>query len=187
MRIDINLANVELNSKNLQNLKKKVALGVKEGLRSAGKYITDEIKRQMELPKTGHTYIFTRGRRTRERSSIAYNREKSAIRPRKTLTYPAPAGLRIPSGSSYVHIASNNSGNESSAVLTGKLKNSIYNTSKGGNQQEIGAKAKHAAIQEFGSVKIDPRNNFRRPISQNKTQMANRIRNAINNRIMEIK
>lgn len=189
MRIDIQLKNIELNQKNINLIKKKVATGIKEGLRNAGKYITDEIKREMDLPKSGNIYIFTRPARSRRRET-AFNSSPARSNTsffRKRLTYPAPPGLKISAGSSYTHIASNSSGNESSAVLTGKLKASIYNVSKGSNQQVIGAKAKHAAVQEYGSSNVAPRNNFSRPIAQNKTQMANRIRNSINTKLMEIK
>lgn len=188
MKINIELKNIELNQKNINLIKKKIASGIKDGLRNAGKYITDEIKREMDLPKSGNTYVFVRSRGAKRREG-AFNspaRSNTSFFRRK-LTYPAPTGLKISSGSSYTHIASNASGNESSAVLTGKLKASIYNISKGSNQQVIGAKAKHAAIQEFGSSNVAPRNNFSRPIAQNKTQMANRIKNSINAKLMEIK
>jgi hypothetical protein len=190
MNIKINLRNIEINSKNIQKLKKNINIGVKEGLRSAGKYITDEIKREMDLPKTGRTYNFYRSKNSRRSSSFSGGNASSfnkSISRTRISTYPAPKGLKIASGSFYTHVASNDSGRESSAVLTGKLKQSVYNVSKGSNQQEIGAKAKHAGIQEFGSGNVVARKNFQRPISQNKTQMANRIRNSINNKINEIK
>lgn len=190
MNIKLNLNNIEINSKNIQKLKKNINIGIKEGLRSAGKYITDEIKREMDLPKTGRTYNFYRSKNSRRSSSFtggnlgSFNKASGRI---GIASYPAPKGLRITSGSTYTHVASNDSGNESSAVLTGKLKQSIYNVSKGSNQQEIGAKAKHAGIQEFGSSNVAARKNFQRPISQNRAQMANRIKNSINNKINEIK
>lgn len=183
MNINISLSNIDLNPKNIQKIRSAVSRGMSRGLRDAGRYIVNEVKKEMDLPKTGNTYIFYKSRskiKTQKSSAIRNSRasESGAI-----FRYPAPKGLKIGSGSSYTHRASNSSGLESSAVLTGELKKSVYTKSSGANQQIIGATAKHASIQEYGSKRVKARNNISRPLAQNKTNIANKIQNAINNNL----
>ena len=181
MNIDIDLKKINLTSENIGKVKEAIKKGSSQGLRNAGTYMVQEIRRQMTLPKTGNTYIFYKSRtgKTRQRNRL----NAGSIGGNKTMTYPAPQGLKIPAGSSYTHKASNATGLESSAVLTGELSKSIYTKSSGSNQQIIGATAPHAAIQEFGGANVAPRNNIRRPLAQNKTLIATKIKNAINNNL----
>jgi hypothetical protein len=181
VNIDIDLKKINLTSKNIAKVKDAIKKGSSQGLRNAGTYMVQEIRRQMTLPKTGNTYIFYKSRasKTRQRSRL----NTGSVGGDKTMTYPAPEGLKIPAGSSYMHKASNASGLESSAVLTGELSKSVYTKSSGSNQQIIGATAPHAAIQEFGGANVAPRNNIRRPLAENKARIANKIQLAINNNL----
>jgi phage gpG-like protein len=187
MNIEINLS--QKNSQKITDkIQKAIENGIKTGLRHSGNYMVKEVRRQMELPKTGNTYIFykTKGRKKIQRERTQSSKYSTISTSSKILRYPAPKGLKIAAGSSYTHKASNSSGEESSAVLTGKLSKSVYTKSHGANKQIIGATAKHASLQEFGTDKIAPRNNIRRPLAQNRTLIATKIRNAITNNIKNI-
>lgn len=182
MKITIDVNKMNLTSKNIAKVKSAIKRGIRQGLRDSGNYLVGEIKREMALPKSGKTYIFYKGngKKTRQRANSRSSASKSDS---GTLTYPAPIGLKIPAGSTYSHTASSDSGLESSAILTGELSRSIYTKNNGSNKQIIGATAKHASIQEYGSKKVAPRNNIRRPVSQNKTLIATKIKNAIENNL----
>lgn len=82
------------------------------------------------------------------------------------------------------HQASNKSGNESSAILTGDLARSVKGQVKGSSRLEISANTPYAAIQEKGGrngqgVYIAPRNNLSRPIKQSRRDIINNIDNSI--------
>lgn len=83
------------------------------------------------------------------------------------------------------HQASNRSGNESSAVLSGKLAKSIRGKVLGQNRMEISANTPYAGIQEKGGVNgqgayVAPRNNLIRPIKQSRGNIINNIKQGIN-------
>lgn len=77
------------------------------------------------------------------------------------------------------HQASNKSGNESSAILTGDLARSVKGQVKGSSRLEISANTPYAAIQDKGGVYIAPRNNLSRPIKQSRRDIINNIDNSI--------
>lgn len=82
------------------------------------------------------------------------------------------------------HQASNKSGNESSAILTGDLARSIKGQTKGSSRLEISANTPYAAIQEKGGVNgssksIAARNNLSRPIKQSRRDIINNIDSSI--------
>jgi phage gpG-like protein len=86
------------------------------------------------------------------------------------------------------HQASNKSGLESSAVLSGELAKSVRGKTLGTNRLEISADTPYAAIQEKGGVNsensyVAPRNNLIRPITQSRGNIMNNIRQAINSQI----
>jgi hypothetical protein len=184
MKITIDINKMNLTSKNITKVKSAIQKGIRQGLRDSGNYLVGEIRREMALPKSGNSYIFYKSKRaTRDRANKRKALQFFNPSSTKTLTYPAPIGLKIPAGSTYSHTASNDSGLESSAILTGELSKSVYTKNNGSNKQIIGAKAKHASVQEDGSKNVAPRNNIRRPVSQNKTLIATKIKNAIENNL----
>ena len=187
MNIEIKLGSQDSKGA-INKINKAIKDGIKTGLRHSGNYMVQEVRRQMALPKTGNTYIFfkTRGKKTMQRTRATSTGYSLGSTSAKVLRYPAPKGLKIAAGSTYTHKASNASGEESSAILTGKLSKSVYTKSNGGSQQIIGATAPHASIQEFGSARVAPRNNIRRPLAQNRTLIATKIRNAINNNLRNL-
>jgi len=86
------------------------------------------------------------------------------------------------------HHASNDSGFESSAVLSGELAKSVKGKTLGTNRLEISANTPYAAIQEKGGTNSEnsysaPRNNLIRPITQSRGNIMNNIRQAINSQI----
>ena len=104
------------------------------------------------------------------------------------------------------HQASNDSGFESSAVLSGELARSVRGKTLGTNRLEISANTPYAAIQEKGGVnpasnknywqdspkgvknkfsglKIEARNNLIRPITLARGNIMNNITQAINSKI----
>tara|TARA_R110000868_G_C10972986_1_gene771147 strand:- start:38407 stop:38889 length:483 start_codon:yes stop_codon:yes gene_type:complete len=96
-------------------------------------------------------------------------------------------------GKKKYHTASNSSGNESSAIFTGRLKNSISGLVTGSNRLIISANTPYARLQENGGIsysgyrpqdkgpyKVGPRNNLRRPIESSVGQIKNIIRREIN-------
>jgi phage gpG-like protein len=88
-------------------------------------------------------------------------------------------------GRKRTHIASNASGKESSAVLSGDLKRSIEGRVEGSDRLIISAETPYARIQEKGGLNsrgnyIAPRNNFRRPILSSRGQIKNIILREIN-------
>jgi hypothetical protein len=83
------------------------------------------------------------------------------------------------------HQASNRSGNESSAILGGKLASSVRGRTLGTNRLEISANTPYASIQEKGGrngegAYIAPRNNLIRPIKQSRGNIINNIKQGIN-------
>jgi hypothetical protein len=86
------------------------------------------------------------------------------------------------------HQASNKSGLESSAILSGELARSVKGKTLGTNRLEISANTPYAAIQEKGGrneskAYIAPRNNLIRPITLARGNIMNNIRQAINSQI----
>jgi len=86
------------------------------------------------------------------------------------------------------HQASNKSGSESSAILSGELARSVRGKTLGTNRLEISANTPYAAIQEKGGrnesgAYIAPRNNLIRPITLARGNIMNNIRQAINSKI----
>lgn len=86
------------------------------------------------------------------------------------------------------HRASNKSGFESSAILSGELARSVRGKTLGSNRLEISADTPYAAIQEKGGINSDnnyihPRNNLIRPIRQSRGNIMNNIRQGINSKI----
>lgn len=104
------------------------------------------------------------------------------------------------------HQASNESGSESSAILSGELARSVRGKTLGSNRLEISANTPYAAIQEKGGVnpannrnywqdspqgtknkfaglKIKGRNNLIRPITQSRGNIMNNIRQGVNSKI----
>lgn len=105
------------------------------------------------------------------------------------------------------HQASNKSGQESSAILSGELAKSVRGKTLGTNRLEISANTPYAAIQEKGGVnplsnknywldtpnspnkrpfaglKISARNNLIRPIRQSRGNIINNIRQGINSKL----
>lgn len=84
------------------------------------------------------------------------------------------------------HVASNASGKESSAVLTGALKRSTKGRVEGSDRLIISADTPYARIQEKGGLNsqgnyVAPRNNFSRPILSNRGQIKNIISRELNN------
>ena len=84
------------------------------------------------------------------------------------------------------HQTSNKSGLESSAILSGKLRQSLRGNLLGANRLEISANTPYAAIQEKGGIngqgkRITPRNNLKRPIEQSRRDIINNIDSAIRN------
>lgn len=82
------------------------------------------------------------------------------------------------------HQASNRTGNESSAILDGRLARSVKGQLKGSNQLEISANTPYARIQEEGGKNgngayIAPRKNLKRPIEQSKGEIRNNIDNSV--------
>jgi phage gpG-like protein len=82
------------------------------------------------------------------------------------------------------HRASNKSGNESSAILSGQLRQSLRGNLLGANRLEISANTPYAALQENGGrngrgVYVAPRNNLKRPINQSRRDIINNIDNSI--------
>lgn len=82
------------------------------------------------------------------------------------------------------HQASNKSGGESSAILTGDLARSIKGQTIGSSRLEISANTPYAAIQEKGGKNgqgayIAPRNNLKRPIEQSRRDIINNLDNSI--------
>lgn len=78
------------------------------------------------------------------------------------------------------HQASNASGNQSSAILSGKLRQSLRGNSLGYNRLEISANTPYARIQEKGGINgqgayVAPRNNLIRPIKQSRGNIINNI------------
>lgn len=87
-------------------------------------------------------------------------------------------------GRKKIHVASNASGQESSAVLDGKLKRSVKGEVKGSSRLEISANTPYAALQEKGGrngrgAYVAPRNNLKRPIEQSRRDIINNIDNSI--------
>jgi len=86
------------------------------------------------------------------------------------------------------HQASNKSGLESSAVLSGELAKSVRGKTLGTNRLEISADTPYAAIQEKGGINsensyVAPRNNLIRPITLARGNIMNNITQAINSKI----
>lgn len=86
------------------------------------------------------------------------------------------------------HRASNKSGFESSAILSGELARSVRGKTLGTNRLEISADTPYAAIQEKGGINSDnnyihPRYNLIRPIRQSRGNIMNNIRQGINSKI----
>jgi hypothetical protein len=86
------------------------------------------------------------------------------------------------------HQASNKTGLESSAVLSGELAKSVRGKTLGSNRLEISANTPYAAIQEKGGrnesgAYIAPRNNLIRPIKESRGNIMNNIRQGINSKI----
>ena len=86
------------------------------------------------------------------------------------------------------HQASNRSGQESSAVLSGELAKSVRGRTLGSTRLEISANTPYAAIQEKGGINsensyIAPRNNLIRPIRQSRGNIMNNIRQGINSKL----
>jgi phage gpG-like protein len=82
------------------------------------------------------------------------------------------------------HIASNASGLESSAVLSGRLAKSVRGKTLGSTRLEISANTPYAGIQEKGGMNsqnslIAPRNNLIRPITKSRGNIMNNIRQGI--------
>ena len=82
------------------------------------------------------------------------------------------------------HIASNSSGFESSAVLSGRLARSVRGKTLGSTRLEISANTPYAGIQEKGGMNsqnslIAPRNNLIRPITKSRGNIMNNIRQGI--------
>lgn len=82
------------------------------------------------------------------------------------------------------HQASNRSGNESSAILDGRLAKSVRGKTLGQNRLEISANTPYAGIQEKGGINgqgayIAPRNNLIRPIKQSRGNIINNIKQGI--------
>lgn len=82
------------------------------------------------------------------------------------------------------HIASNASGLESSAILTGRLEKSVKGKTLGFDRLEISANTPYAAIQEKGGrngqgTYVAPRNNLIRPIKQSRGNIINNIKQGI--------
>ena len=86
------------------------------------------------------------------------------------------------------HQASNKSGSESSAILSGELARSVRGKTLGTNRLEISANTPYAAIQEKGGTNsensyVAPRNNLIRPITLARGNIMNNIRQGINSKI----
>lgn len=86
------------------------------------------------------------------------------------------------------HQASNRSGQESSAILSGELAKSVRGKTLGATRLEISANTPYAAIQEKGGVNsensyISRRNNLIRPIRKSRGNIMNNIRQGINLKI----
>jgi len=86
------------------------------------------------------------------------------------------------------HQASNKSGLESSAILSGELAKSVRGKTLGTNRLEISADTPYAAIQEKGGINsensyVAPRNNLIRPITLARGNIMNNITQAINSQI----
>lgn len=153
-------------TKNSFNFEKAFKNGVRMGLQKtsidlAGKPASTSlgiIKQEMNKPKTGRKYIVNVGRGGR-----ILKRER-------------------------IHTASNKSGQESSAVLTGALRRSIKGVVIGSNQLQISADTPYARLQEYGGTnsqgrKVDPRNNLERPITQSRRLILNNLDNLIKNNL----
>ena len=108
--------------------------------------------------------------------------KREMMQPKTGTIYP----IIIKKGKTYRnHQASNNSGLESSAVLTGGLKRSINGEVKGSNRLIISANTPYSRLQEKGGVNshgryVAPRNNLKRPIESSVGQIKNIIRREIN-------
>lgn len=144
------------------NLETAFKSGVRKGLQRttvdlAGKPTTVNsgfIKQEMNKPKTGRKYLVSSGRGGR-----------------------ALARIRL-------HTASNASGLESSAVLTGRLRRSIRGRVTGSSRAEISANTPYAALQEKGGVNatgktVAARNNLKRPIEQHRRDIIKNITRSI--------
>lgn len=86
------------------------------------------------------------------------------------------------------HQASNKSGKESSAILSGELAKSVRGKTLGTSRLEISANTPYAAIQEKGGINsensyIAPRNNLIRPIRQSRGNIINNIRQGVNSKL----
>jgi len=86
------------------------------------------------------------------------------------------------------HQASNKSGLESSAILSGESARSVRGKTLGTNRLEISANTPYVAIQEKGGrnesgAYIAPRNNLIRPITLARGNIMNNITQAINSKI----
>jgi hypothetical protein len=82
------------------------------------------------------------------------------------------------------HQASNSTGLESSAVLSGELARSVRGKTLGSSRLEISANTPYAGIQEKGGIngqgnRVAPRNNLIRPIKQSRGNIINNIKNNI--------
>jgi len=86
------------------------------------------------------------------------------------------------------HQASNRSGNQSSAILDGRLAKSVCGKTLGENRLEISANTPYAGIQEKGGINgqgayIAPRNNLIRPIKQSRGNIINNVKEGINSKL----
>ena len=89
-------------------------------------------------------------------------------------------------GKRRAHIASNANGQESSAILSGKLRKSIRGKVIGSNRAEFSANTPYAKLQEKGGKNsqgkiVAARNNLKRPITAYRRDTINNIDNSIKN------
>jgi len=82
------------------------------------------------------------------------------------------------------HQASNSTGQESSAILSGKLAKSIRGKTLGSSRLEISANTPYAGLQERGGINsqgnsVAARNNLSRPIRKSRGNVINNIKQNI--------
>lgn len=96
-------------------------------------------------------------------------------------TYPVIVKNRV----KYLnHQASNASGDQSSAILSGHLRQSLRGNLLGMDRLEISANTPYARLQEKGGINgngayVAPRNNLIRPIKQSRGNIINNIKQGI--------
>lgn len=150
----------KFNFSNLKKLEKAFQNGIRQGLQNS----SVQIAGKQGVPNSG-----------------LIQQEMNKPKTGRTYVISSKAGRRL-------HRASNASGNESSAILTGKLERSVKGQVIGSSRLEISANTPYARIQEKGGKNgqgayIAPRNNLKRPIEQSRRDIINNLDSSIRNNL----